>query len=75
MEKALPVEEKEDDTTYKKLIQFLDQSKVPYKLIEHHPTKTAKEAAEARGASLDTGGKSMLVKDNSHSTVKDLVRL
>eukprot|EP00831_Metopus_contortus_P040950 TRINITY_DN3207_c0_g1_i6.p3 TRINITY_DN3207_c0_g1~~TRINITY_DN3207_c0_g1_i6.p3 ORF type:complete len:110 (+),score=38.48 TRINITY_DN3207_c0_g1_i6:166-495(+) len=52
-----------------------EEKKAIYKVTEHYATKTAEEAAVARKTPLCSGAKSMLVKDNSKSAVKDLYYL
>ena len=66
-------DEKENTETHDKLIKFLEENKANYKVLTHASSKTAEEAAVNRGTPLCSGAKSMLVKDNSKSSVKDLV--
>jgi len=68
-------EEHETLETHNKLMKFLNDSKVKYTMKTHEASKTAEEAAAKRGTPLCSGAKSMLVKDNSKSSVKDLVFL
>ena len=66
-------EEIENDATHKKLVKFFDDNHAQYTLKTHPAAKTAEEAAVFRSTPLCSGAKSMLVKDNSKSSVKDLV--
>ena len=72
MEKKEDVESME---THDKIMAFLKESKIPFELTTHPPIHSAEEGAQFRGVSLSTGAKSMLVKDNSKSSVQDLVKL
>mmetsp|Transcript_19222 Transcript_19222/g.41774 ORF Transcript_19222/g.41774 Transcript_19222/m.41774 type:complete len:207 (-) Transcript_19222:636-1256(-) len=48
---------------YFKFIQeFLDQNNAEYQTIHHEETLTSEESAHARGVSLSTGGKALLLK-------------
>eukprot|EP00826_Nyctotherus_ovalis_P003860 TRINITY_DN1079_c0_g1_i1.p4 TRINITY_DN1079_c0_g1~~TRINITY_DN1079_c0_g1_i1.p4 ORF type:complete len:105 (-),score=33.63 TRINITY_DN1079_c0_g1_i1:382-696(-) len=65
--------EAESTATHDRLVKFLEENKAQYKVTTHPVSKTAEEAAINRGTPLASGAKSMLVKDNSKSSVKDLV--
>lgn len=42
--------------------QLLGDSGVPFQEVHHQPTRTSIESAEARGESLDIGGKALVLK-------------
>jgi len=44
------------------LFSLLDEAGVPYRHVEHGPTRTSEESAAARGEPLAIGGKTLLLK-------------
>lgn len=42
--------------------ELLDDADVPYRVLEHGPTRTSEESAAARGERLEHGGKALVVK-------------
>lgn len=51
------------------IIEFLKGANIPFKHIEHKPTYTSEESAEARGESLDVGAKAILMKADDTYTL------
>ncbi len=51
-------------SVFQKIKDFLDSHLIEYKALNHEPTKTSKESAEARGEDLAVGGKGLVVKVN-----------
>lgn len=50
-------------TLFEKIVHFLDENRVEYRLYEHAPVYTSEEAATVRGdASLHQGAKAMVLK-------------
>jgi Ala-tRNA(Pro) deacylase len=45
-----------------KIRAWLDAGGVRYREVHHEPTRTSEESARARGESLRTGGKALLIK-------------
>lgn len=53
---------------FEKILELLQNERIPYQHIHHKPTYTSEESAEARGESLDVGAKALLMKvDDSYS--------
>ena len=50
------------NTIFEKVLELLQNEKIPYQHIHHKPTYTSEESAEARGESLDVGAKAILMK-------------
>ncbi len=46
------------------IIALLDERRVTYRLVHHQQTFTSQESADARGESVEIGGKSLLMKIN-----------
>jgi Ala-tRNA(Pro) deacylase len=42
--------------------RLLDDHGIPYREVHHPPTRTSRESAEARGESMDIGGKAIVFK-------------
>jgi prolyl-tRNA editing enzyme YbaK/EbsC (Cys-tRNA(Pro) deacylase) len=42
--------------------ELLDGSGIPFRKVQHAPTRTSEESARARGEPLEVGGKALLVK-------------
>lgn len=56
------------NTVFENLIQFLQNSKVAFKHMQHSPTYTCEESAKARSESLESGAKAMVMKlDDSYA--------
>lgn len=49
---------------FKKIKAFLDEHNVVYDVAEHEPTPTSADSAKARGTTLKTGAKALLIKGN-----------
>jgi Ala-tRNA(Pro) deacylase len=47
---------------FEKIIGFLDNKNVPYRILEHQPVFTSEQAAKIRGTSLKQGAKTLLFK-------------
>ena len=66
IQKMLPPEEEEDAvsraTVLARIRSMMDGAGVPYREIHHSPTRTSREAAEARGESIRIGGKAIVAK-------------
>ena len=50
------------NTVFENLIQFLENSKVTFKHIQHQPTYTSEESAKARNESIEIGAKAMVMR-------------
>jgi aspartyl-tRNA synthetase len=59
----------EKDRVFEQIVNRLDQAGVEYKLIEHKPVKTSKEAAEVRGTPMSMAPKAMIFKKKNGSYV------
>ena len=44
------------------ILEFLDGEGITYRRISHEPTRTSEDSARARGETLETGGKALLLK-------------
>ncbi|MEM7315664.1 MAG: YbaK/EbsC family protein [Planctomycetota bacterium] len=44
------------------ILDLLDSNGIEYRTVQHPPTRTSEESAAARGESLKTGGKALLLK-------------
>ncbi|MEM8712966.1 MAG: YbaK/EbsC family protein, partial [Planctomycetota bacterium] len=44
------------------ILELLESACVEYRYLEHPPTRTSSESAEARGEPLSIGGKSLVLK-------------
>ena len=53
----------EDESTFNAIIQLLDGKNIS--VTEHAPVRTSEEAAQVRGATLDSGAKAMLLSDGA----------
>jgi len=62
-EKDTWVEPAENPESHGKIIKMLKDKKIKYKLSEHKAVRTSEEAAEARGVTLASGAKAILLKD------------
>lgn len=49
-------------TIFKHLLQFISDSKVSFKHIQHQPTYTCEESATARNEPIEIGAKAMVMK-------------
>lgn len=49
-------------TIFNNLLQFITQSKAPFKHIQHPPTYTCEESANARNEPIEIGAKAMVMK-------------
>lgn len=49
------------ETVLERIVGLLDGAGVRYRRIEHGPTRTSEESAQARGAPLRIGGKTLLL--------------
>ena len=58
-------EPEESPDTFTKIKAILEEKKIDFKLTTHEPVLTSKAAAEIRGATLASGAKAMLLKDNT----------
>ncbi|MGL4539441.1 MAG: YbaK/EbsC family protein [Candidatus Rhabdochlamydia sp.] len=47
---------------FENLFQFITNSQIPFKHVQHQPTFTCEESAKARDEPLEIGAKSMLMK-------------
>jgi prolyl-tRNA editing enzyme YbaK/EbsC (Cys-tRNA(Pro) deacylase) len=47
---------------YGRIIRYLKQNGVAFRVVHHEPTRTSAESAEARGEELRVGGKAILMK-------------
>ena len=47
---------------FERIVTFLDQGKVTYRIVEHAATHTSAESAQARGVPLGCGAKALLLK-------------
>lgn len=45
-----------------RILELLDDAEISYRRISHEPTRTSEDSARARGESLETGGKALLLK-------------
>ena len=45
-----------------RILELLDDAEISYRRISHEPTLTSEDSARARGESLETGGKALLLK-------------
>ena len=45
-----------------RILELLDDAEISYRSISHEPTLTSEDSARARGESLETGGKALLLK-------------
>jgi len=50
------------NSVFDQIRKFLDESGVPYRTVEHGPTRTSEESAAARGEPLSVGAKALVVK-------------
>lgn len=46
---------------HQRILQWLDGQGVAYRHLEHPPTRTSEQSAQARGAPLEIGGKTLLL--------------
>jgi len=53
----------ENIATHEKIKEFLTEKGVPFTLLTHKACKTSEESAQARGVSIDSGAKALLIKD------------
>lgn len=53
-----------ESTVRERVLEFLTHAGVPYRTVEHSPTRTSEESAQARGQPLEVGGKALLLKIN-----------
>ncbi len=53
-------------TLLTRIQELLDSRHIPYELKHHPAVRTSKEAALARGESIQIGAKALLVKDDTH---------
>jgi len=51
---------------FAKIIQFLDESGVEYKLLEHQPVNSSQEEAEITGTKLSQGAKALVLFGDGH---------
>jgi Ala-tRNA(Pro) deacylase len=49
-------------SVFQRIVTLLDASKVSYRTVEHAPTRTSEESAQARGVPLGCGAKALLLK-------------
>jgi Ala-tRNA(Pro) deacylase len=54
-------------STFERIVEFLQQSDVPFRAVHHEPTRTSEESAKARGEDVRIGGKALLVKTGENS--------
>lgn len=47
---------------FEKIVEFFKGANIPYQHLQHAPTYTSEESAQARGESLDVGAKAILMK-------------
>jgi Ala-tRNA(Pro) deacylase len=47
---------------FENICDLLSRSEIDYRVVRHEPTKTSEESAQARGESLEVGGKALLIK-------------
>ncbi|MCK4670465.1 MAG: hypothetical protein KAT43_04635 [Nanoarchaeota archaeon] len=50
------------EEVFSKIIDLLKENSIRYKLVEHEPVFTSKEAAEVRGTKLEQGAKALVLK-------------
>jgi prolyl-tRNA editing enzyme YbaK/EbsC (Cys-tRNA(Pro) deacylase) len=50
------------NTVFEKLIQFLRNSKITFRHIQHSPTYTCEESAKARNEPIEIGAKAMVMR-------------
>jgi len=56
------------NAVFDKITEYLKCAKIPFQHVQHKPTYTSEESAEARGEALDIGAKAMLMKvDETYS--------
>lgn len=49
-------------TILQRIRDLLDEAGIDYRHVQHGPTRTSAESAEARGESIQIGGKALLIK-------------
>jgi prolyl-tRNA editing enzyme YbaK/EbsC (Cys-tRNA(Pro) deacylase) len=49
-------------SVFENICRLLDEAGVPYRTVEHGPTRTSEESAAARGEPLSVGAKALVVK-------------
>ncbi|MBS0620848.1 MAG: hypothetical protein JSS61_05270 [Verrucomicrobia bacterium] len=47
---------------FQEIVELISSHHIPYRHIQHEPTYSSEESAKARGESLDTGAKAILMK-------------
>jgi len=47
---------------HQRIVEWLNQSGVPFRQVQHEPTLTSEQSAAARGEPLSNGGKALLLK-------------
>eukprot|EP00347_Sterkiella_histriomuscorum_P018587 403344942 len=67
---ASKLPDQENPATFEKITTMLREKGIDFNLTTHEPVLTSKAAAEARGATLASGAKAMLLKDNSKNVAE-----
>jgi prolyl-tRNA editing enzyme YbaK/EbsC (Cys-tRNA(Pro) deacylase) len=49
-------------SVFEDICRLLDAEQIPYRMVEHGPTRTSEESAAARGEPLSVGAKALVVK-------------
>jgi Ala-tRNA(Pro) deacylase len=47
---------------FDRIVAWLEQSRVVYRVVHHQPTRTSAESARARGEDISVGGKAIVMK-------------
>ncbi|CAI2382138.1 unnamed protein product [Moneuplotes crassus] len=58
-------DDEEDPTTFNRIEEILKENDIDYDVATHKAAITAQESADVRGATLESGAKSMLIVDRS----------
>ena len=51
-----------NNSVYSSIVQFLNSSNTDFSEVHHPPCRTSEQSAEARGESIEIGGKAILLK-------------
>lgn len=66
----VPMAEEENPATCNRLLAFLEEHDVKFTLSTHEVCRTSEESAAVRGATLDSGAKTLLIKDCTNNLVE-----